>query len=93
MGDEEDNEAFRDDFRRCAITAFFKNCLEQIESEKHETLDESQFSWVKSDSIAFALEMFNQHYNTRKRPKFFTNLTDKNLAGQKIVMQLQGKRS
>lgn len=64
LGDEEDNEAFRDDFRRCAITAFFKNCLEQIESEKHETLDESQFSWVKSDSIAFALEMFNQHYNT-----------------------------
>ena len=66
LGDEEENEAFRDDFRRCAIMAFFKNCLEQIEAEKHENLNESQFSWVKSDSITFALEMFNQHYNTRK---------------------------
>jgi len=64
LGDEEENEAFRDDFRRCAIMAFFKNCLEQIEAEKHENLNESQFSWVKSDSITFALEMFNQHYNT-----------------------------
>jgi len=61
LGDAEDNEAFRDAFRRCAVTSFLKNCKEQIVANLDE--NDPTLKTVDAEWIAFALEMFNKHYN------------------------------
>jgi len=61
LGDAEDNEAFRNHFRRCAVTSFLKICAEQLMSSIDE--EDPTLKTVDSEWISFALEMYNTHYN------------------------------
>lgn len=63
LGDAEDNEAFRDHFRRCAVTSFLKACAEQLHSSVDENCPSLSTKIVESEWINFALEMFDTNYN------------------------------
>ena len=63
LGDAEDNEAFRDHFRRCAVTSFLKACAEQLHSSVDENCPSVSTKIVESEWINFALEMFDTNYN------------------------------
>ena len=70
MGDPDENEAFRDHFRRCAVTSFLKLCAAQIEKESSESDEDppstpgsNSSKVIDSEWISFALEMFNTNYN------------------------------
>jgi tubulin monoglycylase TTLL3/8 len=61
LGDADENEAFRDHFRRCAVMSFLKLCSEQLLL----SIDENcpRVNTIDSEWINFALEMFNTNYN------------------------------
>lgn len=61
LGDADDNEAFRDHFRRCAVMSFLKLCSEQLLIAVDENCPKT--NTVESEWISFALEMFNANYS------------------------------
>jgi len=63
LGDAEDNQVFRDEFRRCAILSFLKLCSAQLDLALDENCPSISSKIVESEWIQFALEMFDKHYN------------------------------